>query len=289
MTTLSAQVISTPLAYSGSAAGAPSAGSASAGSGAGGAGAGGRVSGAQGLSSGQASGAAYSRSVITNQMASELKSLSSALSNTARGLSVVQMADTGHKTIVDLVKQMRTLSTSMSAATSTDADRTNAQTELSRLRDLVSQTVTTTRYKTNLLLDGTYSRQLQLGTAGSDMMTVAFGSHKPGDFPTSQTLSSLDISTQAGAQTAYTVLGEALTHLDGQGIVIQAAGDRLAGTADMLTRSSKLTSAVYDRALSPDGAIAEDKQERERLFDEAASSFLARIRASSNLLPILLD
>lgn len=262
MTTISAQVISTPLAQTNM----------------------------ESRSAGTASvrSSSYGSSVMTNRMASELKSLSSALSNTARGLTMVQTAEAGHQSIVDLVKQMRSLSKSMAASTPTTADRANAQTELSRLRDLVSQTVNKTTHNTQLLLDGTFSRDIQLGTSLQDVLTVAFASHQPSDFPTSQTLASLDISTAAGAQTADTVLGDALTYLDGQGIAIRAAGDRLSGTADMLTRSAQLTNAVYDRSLLPDGVMAENKQERARLFDEAASSFLTRIRSSSNLLPILL-
>ena len=271
MTTISAQVVNTPMAFATTKSGHS-----------------GSLSSEGRTSTIQAGRSTYGSSVMTNRMAAELKSLSSALANTARGLTMVQSAESGHQTVVGLVKQMRSLSKSMAASTPTTADRTNAQTELSQLRDLVSQTVNKTTQNTQVLLDGTFSRDIQLGTSLQDVLTVTFGSHQPSDFPTSQTLTSLDISSAAGAQTADIVLEEALTYLDGQGIAIRAAGDRLSGTADMLTRSAQLTSAVYDRALSPDGEVAEDKQERARLFDEAASSFLARIRSSSNLLPILL-
>ena len=276
MTTISAQIFQLPSAERLSGAG-PAVLSVTSGQGPGSAGA--------ALKSGQP---AYSRSVITNQMVSELKSLSSALSNTARGISVVQTAEAGHTTIVDLVKQMRDMAKAMSAATPTNADRTNAQTELSQLRDLISQTVSTTTMNGQILLDGQFFREIQLGTANRDLLPVAFGSHKPSDFPVSQTVARLDISTKAGAQTADSVLADALVYLDGQGISIRATADRLSGTADMLTRSSQMASQMYERALSPEGAAA-GKQDRARLFDEAATSFLSRIRASSNLLPILLD
>ena len=271
MTTISAQIFQLPSAERLSGAGGQDASSVS----------------DRSASAQQAGPAVYSRSVLTNRMASELKSLSSALSNTARGLSVVQAAEAGNNTIIDLVKQMRGLAKAMSASTPTNADRTNAQTELSQLRDLISQTVNKTTVNGQLLLDGQFSREIQLGIARADLLPLVFGSHKPSDFPVSQTVASLDISTKVGAQTADTVLTDALTYLDGQGISIRAAGDRLSGTADMLTRSSQLTNQMYERALSPEAAT-DTVQNRARLFDEAAGSLLARIRASSNLLPILL-
>ena len=235
-----------------------------------------------------ASGAsAYSGSVISNKMASELRSLSSALSNTARGVSLVHKAEAGHNTIVDLIKQMKGLATDMATSTPTNADRTNAQSALSQLRDAVSQTVDKTTVNGQVLLDGQFARDMQLGISTGDRLALAFGSHKPSDFPVAQTVASLNISTQAGAQTAETVLADALLYLDGQGISIRAAGDRLAGTADMLTRSARLTGQVYERALSPQTAT-DSQNTRARLFDEAAASVLSRIRASSNLLPILL-
>ena len=226
-----------------------------------------------------------------NSFKTEYKSVMAALKNVSRSLSMSAVAKQGHEDFTSIVEEMRKLSKAMESKDVTAADRANAQTELSSKRQNLDDLVDKVRYRGEMLFDGSYSGQIQLGSARADTLAYQFSDYRSTAFPSPAGLHMIDISTQAGAVAGTAILDDALNELQGLGIEIGALEFRLHSEADLLTRTSMHNQSQIEK-LSDEMKTVKDNEDmdtRTAFLKQAASKLMLGFGNPSGLLPILLE
>ena len=148
---------------------------------------------------------------IAAKISSDITSLQQASTNATQAISVVQTADGGASNISDILTRMKSLASQSSSGTVTDTERTYLNDEFSQLVSEVDSVASGTRYNGTSLLDGTSSFSsgvnVLVGTDSSDTIQI-----KIDDLSASNLgVSSLDITSQSGADLALTSIDSAIS------------------------------------------------------------------------------
>lgn len=143
------------------------------------------------------------------QLDTRIKSMTQAQENVSNSKSVVGQAQGGAESVIDNLKNIRTL---VHSALNDDLDanqRTAIKGEIDGLVAAIDDTVRQTRHGSISLLDGSFTdKRIQTGTESSDSFT--FGITQ--DFrSTGLSIDSLAVDTSANAATALTAVDAAIT------------------------------------------------------------------------------
>ena len=109
---------------------------------------------------------------VYNKMHSQIRGLSTALRNTSDGVSLLQTAMKGMETSLNITQRMRELAVQSHNGVYTDADRRNAQTEVSSLLAELDKIAKQTTFNDIYLLDGSYQSQMRVGNTNSEVVDV---------------------------------------------------------------------------------------------------------------------
>jgi flagellin len=181
---------------------------------------------------------------IAAKISSDITSLQQASTNATQATSVLQTADGGASNISDILTRMKSLASQSSSGTVTDTERTYLNDEFSQLLDEVDGIASGTRYNGTSLLDGTSAFasgvNVLVGTDSSDTIEIKIDSLSA----SSLGISSLDISTQSGADAAITTLDTAVSTVSSARAKIGAQESRFEFRANQLASTEEnLTSA----------------------------------------------
>lgn len=149
---------------------------------------------------------------IGTRIQSDVTVLDQAATNASQASSILQVADGALSNIADILQRLKSLATQSDSGSVTNSERTYIEAEFSELVEEIDGISTATTYNGESLLDGTTSTYTSgvnflVGTSVSDTITVTISA------VTSATLgiSSLDVSTQSGAETAIDALTSAIS------------------------------------------------------------------------------
>ncbi|MDA9133359.1 flagellin, partial [Alphaproteobacteria bacterium] len=95
-----------------------------------------------------------------------------AIRNSQDGISLVQTAEAGMGEITNMIIRMRELSVQMNNGVYTDADRTNAQLEVTALLAEIDKIATNTAFNDVKVLDGSYQKDLRAGNTNVEVIGV---------------------------------------------------------------------------------------------------------------------
>ena len=109
---------------------------------------------------------------VANKMESQLRGMNVAIRNSQDGISLVQTAESGMSEISNMVIRMRELSVQMNNGVYSDADRENAQLEVTALLAEVDKIASNTAFNDVKVLDGTYSKDIRAGNTNAEVITV---------------------------------------------------------------------------------------------------------------------
>jgi len=109
---------------------------------------------------------------VANKMESQLRGINVAIRNSQDGISLVQTAESGMSEISNMVIRMRELAVQMNNGVYSDADRANAQLEVSALLAEVDKIASNTAFNDVKVLDGTYSKDIRAGNTNAEVITV---------------------------------------------------------------------------------------------------------------------
>ncbi len=181
---------------------------------------------------------------ISTRISSDVTALQQAATNASQSTSILQTADGGASNISDILARMKSLASESASGTTTDSSRAYINSEFSQLTGEIDSIASGTRYSNQSLLDGTSAFasgvSVLVGSSASDTITI-----KLSDL-TSTTLgvSSLDVSTQSGANSALTALDSAINSVSSARASIGAQESRFNFSSDSIsTQTQNLQSA----------------------------------------------
>lgn len=182
------------------------------------------------------------------------------ISNLQSGVSVVQTAEGGLSTQQDAVQRLRELAVQASNGTLSDADREAINTEAQQLLEQIGETAENTEFNGTQLLNGS-TPTVDLGTEGNVQVNL------PNATAGALGIGGIDLSTQAGAQSAIGALDSALNTID-------------QNRASLGAQQNRFESAIRQRELQ--GQNARESESRIRDLD-IALGVLERTRGQALL------
>ena len=105
-------------------------------------------------------------------MESQIRGMNMAIRNSQDGISLVQTAESAMGEINNMVIRMRELAVQMNNGVYTDADRSNAQLEVTALLQEIDKVATNSAFNQVKILDGTYSQDIRAGNTNPEVINV---------------------------------------------------------------------------------------------------------------------
>jgi flagellin len=109
---------------------------------------------------------------VANKMESQIRGMNMAIRNSQDGISLVQTAESAMGEINNMVIRMRELAVQMNNGVYTDADRSNAQLEVTALLAEIDKVAANSAFNQVKILDGTYSQDIRAGNTNPEVINV---------------------------------------------------------------------------------------------------------------------
>lgn len=215
---------------------------------------------------------------VAGGLQSRVTNAGRAMQNAADGSSALAIADGATRSISDMTMRAQELAMQASNGTLSDAQRGALQEEFNGLRQEIERTIATTEFNGQKLLDGS-SVSIQVGQDGSQTSTLEVGN--VGLESAAQSLASLDLSSQAGAQAAMQTIGDfASTVSQSQG-TIGAAQTRLDSVSQNLAVEREATIEARARIMDADIAAEAANLTSGQILQQTSVAMLAQANQSA--------
>ena len=214
-------------------------------------------------------------SAIVNRMTAQINGLQQAIKNANDGINMLQTADGATNTVVSILQRMRELVVQASNGTYSSSDKTNMNTEFTKLSGQISQIATATKWNgLSILSSSTSSGQTYTLQVGADSTSGNTTSVTIGGF----TLKALGLSTitSVGASGALSTLSAALDTVGNAKATIGAEINTLNYTVDNLTQISTNVSQSKSTISDTDYSAATAELSRTQIIKQAATAMLAQ-------------
>ena len=217
-----------------------------------------------------------------NRLKSDISSYNAALTNINSAISMNETADTALSSIAALLADMSALAVASSTDTASDDDRTNNQTEFSAYLAQIETIASDAAYNGFGLLDGSnLSMDVQTGINAGDTTSLTFFASLTTDLGTTDSLSNLDVSSASGADTAITVIAEALTTVEGYQARTGAQANVLSYQSDLTTSNITTHTAGYGNIMDADIAAETAALAAAEIRQTASTAMVAQANSMS--------
>jgi flagellin len=221
------------------------------------------------------------------KMTADIRGLNQAVRNAQDGISLGQTGEGAMDQVQSAQQRIREIA--VQSANATVEDRTGLQAEVDQLTQEISRIVQTTEFNGQNLLDGSAATlTFQIGADGSaDNRIDVTGLDLTGITGYNASLTatgSVDVSTQAAAQTSITTIDSAATGIDfvsSQRATFGAVQNRFEAVVVNLTTYSENLSAARSRIQDADFAAETANLTRAQILQQAGVAILAQ----ANTLP----
>jgi flagellin len=183
---------------------------------------------------------------ISTGISSDVTALQQAATNASQATSILQTADGGASNIGNILARMESLASESASGTVTDSSRDYIQSEFSQLSSEIDSIAKSTSYSGNSLLDGTSAFasgsgvSVLVGVQSSDTISISLTNINA----TGLGITGLSVSSQAGATSALTTLGNAISSVSAARANIGALESRFNFSAsDISTQTQNLQAA----------------------------------------------
>jgi len=217
-----------------------------------------------------------------NRLKSDISSYNAVLTNINSAISMNETADTALSSIAALLADMSALAVASSTDTASDDDRTNNQTEFSAYLAQIETIASDAAYNGFSLLDGSnLSMDVQTGINAGDTTSLTFFASLTTDLGTTDSLSNLDVSSASGADTAITVIAEALTTVEGYQARTGAQANVLSYQSDLTTSNITTHTAGYGNIMDADTAAETAALAAAEIRQTASTAMVAQANSMS--------
>ncbi|VAW04618.1 Flagellin protein FlaA [hydrothermal vent metagenome] len=222
---------------------------------------------------------------IATRMTSEVRGLNMAIRNANDGISLAQTAEGGMNEITNMLQRMRELSVQSANGTLAGGDRANLQTEVTALIAQIGDVATRTDYNGVKLLDGTNaSLNIQTGSKATEVVAVTLTDVDA----TALAVNALDISTEAGANSALTALDAALTTITTAQASLGASQNRLQTTVSNLSDRVANITESRSRIQDVDFSAETTALAKAQILSQASTAMLAQAnQTQQNVLSLI--
>lgn len=222
---------------------------------------------------------------ISENLKSQIRSLSQAGRNANDGISMVQTAEGGLNEISNILTRMRELGVQAASDTVGETERGMLDKEVQQLKAESQRITQTTRFGTTKLLDGSGDKfDFQVGINNDpESDRISFNAGETDATVSSLGIDGFDFSTKEGAQEALAMVDKAQTQVNGFRANLGALQNRLTSTVDNLGVQHENISAANSRIRDTDIAAASAETTRNQVLLQANTSVLAQANQLPNL------
>ncbi|MDN3378200.1 MULTISPECIES: flagellin [unclassified Pseudoalteromonas] len=212
---------------------------------------------------------------IIDRLTSQQDGYGQAVRNAYDGISYSQTAESNLSSVNDAVSRIRELSIQAGNGALTDNDRAALQEEVSQLQTQISETFENATFGSKPLFDG-QSVSFQVGPDGNTTQTTT-----PWDGSFASGISTIDISTQAGAQAAIDISDQAADEINRQRAELGAFQNTLASTIKGLGTQQENIAASQSRIQDTDYAQAISQQISNDILSQASIALRGQANQSA--------
>lgn len=214
---------------------------------------------------------------ITSRLSAQIRGLEQAERNSNDAISMIQTAEGGLSEVNNLLTRMRELAVqSANGGTLSTEERGHLDDEFQALSSEIDRIVNVTDYNGQALLDGSLSGgvDFQVGTfnTADDRISLTLGASDT----TTLGVDTLDLTSQANAQTAIDSLDTAIDSVSGLRGDLGAVQNRLNSTLSNLGNMHENLSAANSRIMDVDVAKETASMTKNQILSQAGVSVLAQ-------------
>lgn len=218
---------------------------------------------------------------ISENLKSNIRSLSQAQRNTNDGVSMSQVAEGAMDDMQGIVSRMRELSVQSANATLGGQERDYIQTEFGQLRNEINRISAVTNFNGQQLVDGSASAGLtfQVGIKNTANDRIAMSITKLTTSTlgsTSLHIASASLSTATNAQAAIGVFDKAITQLSTARAKVGAVQNRMTVTIANLASTQEHLSAANSRIRDVDVASETASMTKSQILSQAGLAVLSQ-------------
>jgi flagellin len=205
------------------------------------------------------------------------------ITNAQNGVSMLQTAQSALNQVVSIVQQMQQLaySSANSGATDSNAQAANQQ-EYQALQSDLDQIANTTKFGSEVLLNGSYTGTFQvgIGVTSYDQLSIAIST---GVTSAALGLGSTDVSNATDATNAITQLSAALNTVDTIQAYLGAQQNKLQDIVANLTVGQENLQASQARIVDTNFAQATTQLATQQILEQTGASMLAQAQQAPQL------
>ena len=260
---------------------------------------------------------------IAERMTAQVRGLNMATKNANDGLAMLATIENATNDVTDMLQRVRELAVQASNDTNSTTDREYLQKEVDSLLNEINRVASQTVYNDQVVLDGTHTGQLQVGTDNGQNITFniksidtdtlgltgsggASGAFTAGSAPIvisttsddnsvdsagaakapaagTDSVLGLSVLTAEDAETALTKITTAIEQVAGNRAEYGAMANRLEYTVSNLMNVAEFTTAARSRIEDADFAAESARLAKAQVLQQTGTAMLAQANASSQL------
>ena len=210
---------------------------------------------------------------ISEKMRGQIRGLNMASKNAQDGISLIQTAEGALDEVHSMLQRMRELAVQAANDTNVTADRGAIQAEIDQLAGEISAISSRSEFNTKKLLDGTFTSQtFHIGANANQSISLSISNMNAASLG----VSGLDVSDNAGANTAITAVNTALNTVSTQRSSLGAVQNRLEHTIKNLDNSAENLQAAESRIRDTDMAKEMSSFTKSNILAQASQAMLAQ-------------
>jgi len=229
---------------------------------------------------------------ISDRMTSQIRGLNQAARNANDGISLSQTAEGALQETTNMLSRMRELAVQAANDTNTTADRSSLDAEFQSLIEEVDRIATTTAFNGKTMLTGSYATSgfiFHVGANANQVISITIAGASAGTLGTTGSVVGQDILTRAAANSAITIMDEAISDIDIMRGDLGAAQNRMVSTISNLNNVADNLSAARSRILDADIAQETSEMTKNNILQQAGVSILSQANQTPQLALSLLQ
>lgn len=215
---------------------------------------------------------------ISENLKSQIRSISQAGRNANDGVSLIQTAEGGLSEISNIMTRLRELSIQGSSDTISDKERVLLDKEVQQLKSETERIAQTTTFGTQKLINGagaTFDFQVGIHNNKAEDR-ISFNASETNATASSLGIDSFDFTTKEGAQSALETLDNAQSMVSGYRANLGALQNRLESTISNTSTQYESLSAANSRIRDTDIAQASSELTRNNILLQASTATLSQ-------------
>lgn len=218
---------------------------------------------------------------LSDRFSAQIQGINAAILNINDGIASSQIAASGIKEIQAGMERLQELSASSANATLNRQDRQNLQQEADQILQQITSTLTNTQYNGIPLLTSGTSITFQTGPDAGNQTAMPLPD-------LSMAISSVNLTTQSGAQNALNSLSNEMNLLNDSQAQLGASQTALASSVNTLLNTSKSLIDTNGRFANADIALASAQMTSVTIRNHASMALQAQANQSASQIQNLL-